>query len=239
MNAGDNYQGTVFYTLYKHKIVSEFVNRMKFDAMCLGNHEFDDGVDGLAPFLEDTKSTPTVGCNVDVSKEPSLKSLRNSIVLQRNGQKIGIIGYLTPDTQFTATIGDVRINDEIKCVRKEARRLTEEGVNILIGLGHSGLEKDIEIAKAIPELDLIVGGHSHSYLSPSYGTSAKQLSTDAPVEKYPVVIKHNDSTTLVVQAYAYGKYLGLMDLDFDQSGRIEKWSGSPIFLDEATKGNSI
>ena len=239
LNAGDNYQGTFFYTLFKHRVVSEFVNQMKFDAMSLGNHEFDDGVNGLAPFLKATESTPTVGCNVDVSKEPSLDSIRKSIVLERNGRKIGIIGYLTPDTRFLASVGRVQIDDEIKCIRKEANRLIADGVNILIGLGHSGLEKDIAIARAIPELDLIVGGHSHSFLSPTYGTNDPQLSTDTPVDKYPVVIKQDKSVTLVVQAYAFGKYLGVLDLQFDKQGLIKTWSGTPIFLNSTNKGMEV
>ena len=94
LNAGDSFQGTVWYSLYKWRIVSHFTKLLDYDAMTIGNHEFDDGVDGYYPFVDDTKAfIPTVCCNIDVSNEPKLRGkIKKSIVMEVDNQKIGIIG---------------------------------------------------------------------------------------------------------------------------------------------------
>jgi len=95
LNAGDNYQGTVWYSLYKWQIVADFVKMLKYDAMAIGNHEFDDGIDGFAPFVNATSpDISIVSCNIDASNEPRLKNkFYKSIVLEVDKHKIGIIGY--------------------------------------------------------------------------------------------------------------------------------------------------
>ena len=69
LNGGDNFQGSLFYTTYKGKAEAEFLNQMKFDAMTVGNHEFDDGEDALAPFLDVIKF-PVLSANVKASAHP-------------------------------------------------------------------------------------------------------------------------------------------------------------------------
>ncbi|CAG2122753.1 unnamed protein product, partial [Medioppia subpectinata] len=167
LNAGDSFQGTVWYSLYKWRIVSHFTKLLKYDVMTVGNHEFDDGVDGYAPFLEATRHTiPTVCCNIDVSGEPKLVGkIKKSIVVEVDGRKIGIVGYLTPETTFLSNPGNtIKFMDEIQCLREEVRKLKSDGIDIIIGLGHSGFVRDVEIAKSVPEIDVIVGGHSHTLL---------------------------------------------------------------------------
>ncbi len=95
LNGGDNFQGTVWYALYKWQVVAKFVKMLKYDAMTIGNHEFDDGVDGLAPFIEAiSDDVPVISCNIDASNEPKLvNKFRKSIVLEVDKHKIGIIGY--------------------------------------------------------------------------------------------------------------------------------------------------
>ncbi len=94
LNAGDNFQGTVWYSLYKWEIVAHFVKLLKYDAMAIGNHEFDDGIDGFAPFVNETSTDiPIVCSNIDASNEPKLNNkFHKSIVLEVDKQKIGIIG---------------------------------------------------------------------------------------------------------------------------------------------------
>ena len=102
LNAGDFYQGTVWYTLYKWEIVAKFAELLKFDAMCPGNHEFDDGIEGFEPFLANT-TFPIVCCNIDYSDAPELKGKEHivpSLVLnfRKERVKVGIIGYTTKET---------------------------------------------------------------------------------------------------------------------------------------------
>ena len=94
LNAGDNFQETIWYSLFKWRVVSHFIKFLEYDAMTIGNHEFDDGVDGYVPFLDQIRPLiPTVCCNIDVSDEPKLEAkIEKSIILEVDNRKIGIIG---------------------------------------------------------------------------------------------------------------------------------------------------
>ena len=206
---------------------------MKYDIISLGNHEFDDKVEGLLPFINATQKIglPIVCANIDYDAEPRLANISKSRIFVRGNHKIAVIGYLTPDTKFLSSPDDsVHILDEIESIKKEVAYLKTKGVDIFIALGHSGFWKDQEIAREIPELDIVVGGHTNSFLwSKEFGPPP---SKEKPVGDYPTLITDiNGGQTLVVSAYAYGKYLGNIDLDFDDEGNIVSWSGKPIFLD--------
>lgn len=88
--------------------------------------------------------------------------------------------------------------------------MKRQGINIIIALGHSGLIRETEIAAQCPDVDLVIGGHSHSFLY-----SGTPPSTETPVERYPVMITQPNSGKIVpvVQAYAFTKYLGVMSLE--------------------------
>jgi len=229
VNAGDFYQGTVWYSHFKWTVVSRFNNLLNFDAMTLGNHEFDDGVKGLVPFLKN-QTVPFVVSNIDTQHTPELNGLyQPSIVLRVGDKKIGLIGYLTPETLEVSNPGKLIINDELEAVAKEADKLHKAGVDIIIGLGHSGYDRDIEIAKKVPHIDVVVGGHTHSFL---YSNELKNPSNDIIEGPYPTIVNNtNGGTAAVVQAYAYTKYLGHIKLSFDESGKLVKWKGKPILLD--------
>ena len=118
----------------------------------------------MAPFLRN-QTAPCVVSNIDTSGTPEMEGLCHPSVVVRVGDvKIGVIGYLTQETLEVSNPGKLVISDEIEAVSKEAERLHSEGVNIIIGLGHSGYQKDIEIAKKVPHIDAIIGGHTHSFL---------------------------------------------------------------------------
>lgn len=109
----------------------------------------------------------------------------------------------------------------------EAERLTAEGVKIIIVLSHCGLDPDREIAKFGGPIDIIVGGHSHSFL----WSGDDPPGPDSVVDNYPVVEKQdNGRDVLIVQASAYTKYLGDIVLYFDEDGIIQDYEGAPIFL---------
>ena len=102
LNGGDFYQGTVWYTHFKWPIVAKFAELLDFTAMCPGNHEFDDGVEGFEPFLANI-TFPIVCCNIDYSEAPELKGeeyIVPSMILslRKTRVKIGIIGYTTKET---------------------------------------------------------------------------------------------------------------------------------------------
>ncbi|XP_027848967.2 protein 5NUC-like [Aphis gossypii] len=230
LNAGDTFQGTAYYTLLKWHAVERMIGTLGIDVMCLGNHEFDDGVEDVASYIRNI-TIPVVASNVDLTDEPSLASqpnLMKSKVLTVNGRKIGVIGYLTPETSVITRVGNVKILPEIPSIVAEAKRLKNDGVDILIALGHSGLEIDTQIARDVENIDLVIGGHSHSFL---YTGNPPDI--DKPVGPYPIWVEQPNTNRKVpvVHAYYATKYLGKLWMEFDEAGEVVRSYGNPILLD--------
>ncbi|XP_068617833.1 trifunctional nucleotide phosphoesterase protein YfkN-like [Battus philenor] len=205
----------------------------------LGNHEFDERVSGVVPFIKNL-TTPVLAANLILKKVPDLQNLTNlykSIILLRKGVKIGVIGYLTPDTKFLTPKNDVEYEDEIPAIRREVDLLRKKGVNIIIALGHSGFLKDLEIAKQVDGLDLVVGGHSNTFL---WNGEHFKETPEQPQGLYPTIIKQASGRIVpVVQAYAYTKYLGKLHLIFDSAGEVIKCFGDPILLDQDIPNDEV
>lgn len=228
LNGGDNFQGSMFYTTYKGKAEGEFLNLMKFDAMTVGNHEFDDGEDALVPFLEMIEF-PVLSANVSPNAQSKVGDMiKPSVVLDVGGQKIGIVGAVTNDTPEVASPGpNITIEDDIKTITAEVEKLKAQGVNKIIALTHVGYPRDKELIAKIPGVDVVVGGHSHSLLS----------NTDAKAEgPYPTMVDNPDGYKVpVTQAASYSKYLGEFQVVFDDNGVVKEAKGDPIFLDNSIK----
>lgn len=116
-------------------------------------------------------------------------------------------------------------------MRAEAAALKAQGVDIIIVLSHSGLEVDKIIARdGGPDIDVIVGGHSHTFMFTGDNPPGNMIAYD----EYPSVVKSADDghQVLIVQASAYTKLLGDLTVYFDANGDIVRWEGSPVYLDE-------
>ena len=228
LNGGDNFQGSLFYATYKGAAEAEFLNLMKFDAMTVGNHEFDDGEDALAPFLDVVKF-PVLSANVTASAASKVGDrIKPSIVVDVGGQKIGIVGAVTTDTPEVSSPGpNITIEDDIKTITAEVEKLKAEGVNKIIALTHVGYPRDKEMIAKIPGVDIVVGGHSHSLLS----------NTDAKAEgPYPTMVDNPEGYKVpVTQAASYSKYLGEFQIVFDDNGVVKEAKGDPLFLDNSIK----
>lgn len=228
LNGGDNFQGSLFYTTFKGAVEAEFLNLMKFDAMTVGNHEFDDGEDALAPFLDVIKF-PVLSANVKANAQSKVGDrIKPSIVLDVGGQKIGIIGAVTNDTPELASPGpNIAIEEDIKTITAEVEKLKGQGVNKIIALTHIGYPREKEMIAKIPGVDVVVGGHSHSLLS----------NTDAKAEgPYPTMIDNPEGYKVpVTQAASYSKYLGEFMVTFDDNGVVKEAKGDPLYLDKSIK----
>jgi len=232
LNAGDFYQGTVWYSVLKYEAMAYFGNLMNYDAMGLGNHDFDDSVSGLVPFSENV-NFPLLASNLKVNTDQLVedKHFYRSTVIEREGHKIGIIGYITNITVYNFPNKKVEFEDEITKIKEEVKKLKSKGVKIIIALGHSGYEVDKAIAKAIPELDLVVGGHSHTFLYTPENDN--DIPVDKPRGEYPTNITpdgHPNKVVPVVQAKCYTKYLGHLKLKFSQ-GSSKVTFAKPYLLD--------
>jgi len=237
LNAGDFFQGTIWYSQFKWRAASQFNNLMEFDAMTLGNHEFDDKIEGIVPFLAN-QSCAVVVSNLNHSQVPELQGLYSkSIIVDISGHSIGLVGYITPETAYIADPENLIFLDEVEALTAEVSNLKEQGIKTIIAIGHSGYVRDMEIARTVPDIDVIVGGHSHSFLF-SPNDSSPSPSIEPVRGPYPTLVEHPSTTpTLVLQAYAFTKYLGHMKLQFDDNGGLTSWSGQPILLDSKFKKN--
>jgi len=226
LNAGDNFQGSLFYTTYKGAAEAEFLNLMKFDAMTVGNHEFDDSEDGLATFL-DKVQFPVVTANVKAAAASKLGDrIKPSLVLDVGSQKIGIVGAVTNDTAELSSPGpNVTIADDVEAITAAVQDLKGQGVNKIIALTHVGYPRDLALIAKIPDVDIVVGGHSHSLLS----------NTDPKAEgPYPTMVDNPGGYKVpVVQAASYSKYLGDLVVNFDDSGVVKDAKGDPILIDSS------
>jgi len=226
LDGGDQFQGTLFYNLYKGQVAAEMMNKLGYDGMAVGNHEFDDGPETLRAFM-DTVNFPVLMANANVHMEPELKGkLQKSMTLYRNNQKIGLIGVVTEDVVEISSPGDnIIFTDAVAAVQSEVDFLTEAGVNKIILLSHSSYEIDKMIAANTTGVDVIVGVHDNAYLSNI---------SDRAKGPYPTVV----NGTQIVQAYAYGKFLGELSVLFDEAGNVIYATGEPITIDGSVNENS-
>lgn len=226
-SAGDEFQGSLFYTQYKSEIVANFMNDMGFDVVATGNHEFDDGPAEFAKFIASAKF-PIIGGNFDTTKDPDLKGLpKGVIVLNIGGEKVGVIGATTVDTPDISSPGtNVAFESVTEYVKGAVGALEAAGINKIVVVSHIGYKVDQDLAAAVSGVDVIVGGHSHTFLGTGKGEAGP----------YPTIVKNPDGVDVpIVQAGQYGKVLGELKVTWDDAGKVVSATGAPILLDASVK----
>ncbi len=163
LHAGDEFLGTLYFTVHKGLADAEVLNLLGVSAMALGNHEFDEGPAGLARFA-DVVRFPLLSANCNVSNEPLLSGkIKPYVVLDVAGEKVGIIGVTTPDTAWSSNPGpNVTFTDPVSAVRNAVSDLSAQGIKVIVVLSHLGWDKDLALAQSVAGIDVIVGGHSHT-----------------------------------------------------------------------------
>jgi 5'-nucleotidase / UDP-sugar diphosphatase len=244
LDAGDELTGTLYFNEFKGQPEIEMMNYMGYDAMTFGNHEFDQGSSAeghkaLADFVKNAKF-PFVSSNVDFSKDalfngvfhgdtitedPKDGNIYNGIVKEINGEKVGIFGLTTAETESISSPEKVTFEDYKAEAEKAVEAFEEQGINKIIAITHIGyddnaaVDNDFELAKYVDGIDIIVGGHSHTKLSE------------------PTVVEADENgkekeATLIVQASQYGEYLGTLDVEFDEEGAVLGYAGELIDIKE-------
>jgi 2',3'-cyclic-nucleotide 2'-phosphodiesterase (5'-nucleotidase family) len=195
LSAGDMFQGTPVSNLFHGKPVIEIMNYLHYDAMALGNHEFDWGQDVLQSIIS-SAGFPVVSANVFEPGGQHIPRVRPYVILKRQGVRIAVIGITTPDTYYTSRPGNLTgltfVHPE-KVLPDIIRRVRAQGASIVVALTHDGLDSDRELARKVSGIDIIVGGHSHTAI------------------RDPVI----ESGTVIVQAGSNGIYLGVLNITFD------------------------
>lgn len=170
LHAGDFSQGTSYFTELGGDIEIDVLNAMGFDAVCLGNHEFDNGIEELVRRLRNL-DVPVVCANYDFTSTPLEEYVKPYVVIEKAGMKIGVIGLLTDvrDVVDVHIAAQLHYQNPAEVTNRYAEYLKdEEGCSLVICLTHLGFERepytDVELAEMIKDVNIIVGGHSHTKL---------------------------------------------------------------------------
>jgi len=171
LHAGDFWQGTTYFSEYKGDVEIQVMNALRYDAVTLGNHEFDNGLEALGEKLSSLEC-PVVVCNYDFSPFEAGKYIKPYVIVEKAGKKIGIIGVLCKLKDMVA--GDIADRvpsfDMVESLQKYADELRPR-CDLVIALTHIGYTEhnpgditDPQLAAATRNVDIFVGGHSHTFL---------------------------------------------------------------------------
>lgn len=169
LHAGDFGQGTSYFTELNGNIEIDVLNAMQFDAVCLGNHEFDNGMDELARRIRNL-DVPVVCANYDFTGSPLEGLIKPYVIVKKSGKKIGVVGVLTDVSSVVAreTADMLKYQNPVDVMNHYAEYLKKEKkcdlVICLSHLGYDNKDSDCELATMVRNVDIIVGGHSHTHL---------------------------------------------------------------------------
>lgn len=200
-DAGDFLQGTPYFNLFKGKVEVETMNLLKYDAVTLGNHEFDHGLDVLESIVRAAKF-PVISTNYDFSQTQLANLVKPYAVFQKDGVCIGVIGInIHPSGLITtANFKGVKFLDPISTANEMATELrSKHNCDMVVCLSHLGYTDDINLAQKSRNIDIIVGGHSHTYM------------------KEPDVRKNLDNKDVLIhQTAGRGIYVGRIDVALEK-----------------------
>lgn len=224
LDAGDEFQGTLFYNFYKGEKTAEVLNQIGVDAMTLGNHEFDDGDDVLGQFLENL-TFPIVAANVKSSHPALNRTIQPYTIFDE--YKVAVIGVTVDSSTLSNPSNLTTFSDPIKSVQDTIDSIhANTDIKRIVALTHIGYDQDVLLAAQTTGLSLIMGGHSHTPLG--------NMST-APAGAYPTIVNNTaGEEVFVVTAYRWGEYLGYIDLTWDDCDRVVEYHGAPFHLDNKT-----
>ena len=198
LDAGDLLGDTMLADLTEGKALVEALNFLKYDALTIGNHEPDFGTDALKRRMAEA-AFPTLACNL-TDKATGTLFTKPYVVREVAGVRVGILGLAYPKTARTTApknVAAVEFHPPGPAVREYLPRLRAAGAEVVVVLSHLGLGADQQLAKEVPGLDVIVGGHSHNRMAAAGVVGA----------------------TLIVQAGAHGSDLGRLDLTIE-AGKV-------------------
>lgn len=163
-DCGDFSQGTPYYNLFQGEVEVKMMNLMKYDAMVIGNHEFDFGLENMARLFRLAKF-PILCANYDVKGTVLEGLVKPYIILERGGLKIGVFG-VSPEMEGLVQADKyegVGYNDPIT-VAQEMADLLKKQCDVVICLSHLGFNSDEALVQKTTGIDVILGGHSHTFM---------------------------------------------------------------------------
>ncbi len=206
LDAGDIFQGTPYYNIYHGALEIELMTKMGYDAATIGNHEFDDGLENLKEQIPKA-GFPYICSNYDFSKTVLAGKTIDYKIFNKGGIKIGVygLGVELEGLVSPANYGNTVYNDPVETALYYEKFLKERGCDLVIALSHLGYDyksdkiSDMKLAPKLYHTDMIVGGHTHTFL-----------------EKPSLVENQSGKKTVVSQAGWGGIELGVTDFVFSK-----------------------
>jgi len=200
LDAGDFLQGTPYFNLFKGDVEVKAMNLMKYDAATLGNHEFDYGLAVLEEIIRKA-NFPIITSNYDFSETALAGLVKPYIVLKKDGMRIGIIGICVQPQGLIAVENykGMKFLDPVKSANELAEQLRlQHKCDMVICLSHLGYQQDLTLAESTRNIDLIIGGHSHTYM------------------KEPEICENLDhKKVMIYQTNGRGIYVGKIDVELE------------------------
>lgn len=220
---------------------STALDLLGYDAATIGNHEFDFGPARLAQFIGGTTRTQFVSANTDLTQEPTLQALRtsgkiaNSTVVEKGGERIGVIGVTPPETPTVSSPGKVVFDSAVaSVVNAEAKRLTDAGVSKIVLSSHlQSIANERALVPQLENVDIVIAGGGDDLLANSgdalvptdFDDPAK--GTPTPVGNYPLRLADKTGRVVpVVTTAGEYNYVGRLTVTFDKDGRIDQVDGT-------------
>jgi 5'-nucleotidase len=242
LHGGDAQTGTLYFNRAgaDGEADAAMMNTVCFDAFTLGNHEFDKGDSGLKAFIDRLHAgsckTPVLSANVNFgansamhpSRAPGLVS--PSTVVERGGQKIGIVGLtIAGKTKASSSPdADTTFEDEAVAAQREIDRLRAQGINKIIVMSHIGYDYDKQVIAKLTGVDVVVGGDSHTLLGPD---TLSTTGVGTPGGAYPTRLADRDGKNVcLVQAWEYAQVVGELKVSFNAKGEVTSCNGTPHVL---------
>ncbi len=221
VDSGDIFQGTPYFNFFHGEIEFKAMSMIGYDFATLGNHDFDNGVKGLAAMLP-YADFEFVSANYDVTQSPLEGRIRSYATRSFGPLKVGIFGLGISFERLVlpALHEGVAYHDPIEAARQTVEILRRQGCSLIVCLSHLGYKygddqiSDTILAREVPEIDLILGGHTHTFMN------------------HPDVFAHSDSRTTIVHQVGWGGVrLGRIDLAFGSNGQIQRWASGSVPVD--------
>lgn len=206
LDAGDIFQGTPYFNFYGGELEFKLMSKLKYDASTIGNHDFDNGIDGLYAQLPNAEF-PFICSNYDFSNTIMDGHTQPYKIFVKDGVKIGVFG-LGVELEGLVTkklYKETKYLDPVETAQEMPRLLKQEkNCDLVICLSHLGYEyqddkiSDLKLAQTTQDIDLIIGGHTHTFL-----------------DKPTVETNKAGKKVLINQVGCYGLYLGRIDFYLD------------------------
>ncbi len=224
VHAGDMFQGTLYFNLFDGNASIESFDKMPLDAYTFGNHEFDRGEEFLRDNLVSRYSFPVVDANVKTTDEKLKPYIHPYIIKEIGAERVAISGLTVDASKLSSPGPTITFADAIESAKETVEELEAKGIDKIIFLTHLGYDRDKFLTQQVPEIDVIVGGHSHTLLGDFSNVGLTSQGT------YPTVVDHDDSKTLILQAWKWEQVVGDLNVVFDKEGHVVKYVGTPVML---------